>query len=1200
MLSAFSHHLLFVGVNNGISPELRLRAAESDAQHISDAFADLGYANATDDPMRMCATITGASATTAVITARLNAIRDIRKCDLLFVYWAGHLNPQDDRGFLVTGETSAFDHHDEQIALEQVVRAMLAADDVRYRVLMLDVCYGGRAISELAQRIVNDAGGDRIIDIVAASDAHSPAWQREHGPLAEVFLPELAGVVPDGEGKTSFSMLLGRVASAQAALGVTRVVLGAGDIIIPVRRKPQRGGHMDMGADPLEQSMGYAVQAFRDYLNRKVSGNVELIYFLSYDVWDGCLVYDGLVQGSIEQQLLEYVRRQFLDRDRLRSKYEELRARGDGASTGTPATLDGGVLGAAGECFRDALAATSQGPATDPVQHLRYLGNLRNYSSEYATYDHLLGLGSCLYIPVVGKFIPVPPSGSSAQDRVPLGGVLMAVNRSSYGLEPAQPDANAVWKRARESFQDVVGSAEARRADKDIGEGIARALAGSAAPGAGEGDNEVHHFLQCIGGVYAQRARRRSRLRRVIHPQFVKGAARALELTSVRKEREEMIRGLVQKIRDDRAQDGHGAAAAWAQQIRDNGIANLVDVRRKDEVLLGWDYLIPLIWRDLKLVERRLGIERDNNINESEALELAAIAAQRELRLPVPIPPAVLATPPSWDDFVRSRAIAPDIHAMDDPRRDMAAGDTISYHFRQIARLIDDLRDGRSSAVDALLRAIRTLAPVGEYLEGIGELEAGLASGKRREYLHQLAHTVQVWLLGVWILEPRASSGAREADHVALKMQSFLRGRLEGERQAGPPQQSLLAYLNAWIAPGEAGKTGTLSVAGDHATLFWGLVTAMHDLTEPVQHFDDWSRQFFLRYFRDWAARKDRSSPILLDVLHHTRYPFYKNAITGLYPAHKRNWLESVFYIELTRWVSHAVSGSLLLVYELEKHMMPPGKDMRPRATSYSDEPWRRAISFLRFVPTHDESAELPEQFLLMPAYLAHAIALSHLGEIVEHWNETYPKDVSGDPKYLTDVTDTFKIDYASFPLTFLLGLAEVLLDAPSTVADPKLDRSVPQPARSGPASVFFVNGVLHGVEGAPITITISVWLDDLGEESLTYDRDDISELFARYDAAPVDIQPGQGLRLEDLRTAQSAPQTFRSTGDYTTLRNTHWQQKGGPLHIAAPAYDIVRMMQHLKSFQTRYTCGKRFSIRFQNVATLDQSDKPLMEIVLA
>jgi Leucine-rich repeat (LRR) protein len=57
------------------------------------------------------------------------------------------------------------------------------------------------------------------------------------------------------------------------------------------------------------------------------------------------LVYDGLIHGSIEQQLLEFVRHKFLDRDSLRSKYEEILA--------TPANLDT-KLGIAGQCLRDA------------------------------------------------------------------------------------------------------------------------------------------------------------------------------------------------------------------------------------------------------------------------------------------------------------------------------------------------------------------------------------------------------------------------------------------------------------------------------------------------------------------------------------------------------------------------------------------------------------------------------------------------------------------------------------------------------------------------------------------------------------------------------------------------------------------------------------------------------------------------------
>ena len=72
----------------------------------------------------------------------------------------------------------------------------------------------------------------------------------------------------------------------------------------------------------IEQALGYAIQAFRDYLNARVVDTVRLIYFLSCDVWDGCLVYDGLVRGSIEK-LINFIHKQFLDRDPP-GRYEKL------------------------------------------------------------------------------------------------------------------------------------------------------------------------------------------------------------------------------------------------------------------------------------------------------------------------------------------------------------------------------------------------------------------------------------------------------------------------------------------------------------------------------------------------------------------------------------------------------------------------------------------------------------------------------------------------------------------------------------------------------------------------------------------------------------------------------------------------------------------------------------------------------------
>src|SRR5262249_24832692 len=132
-------------------------------------------------------------------------------------------------------------------------------------------------------------------------------------------------------------------------------------------------------SDPLEQALGYAVQSFQKYLDRKVVEGVEFIYFLSYDVWDGCLVYDGLVRGSIEQRLIDYVRDRSLNNDRRRSRFE----RYQNLKESEPPFK----LGAAGRCFGEALEVQHEKP---PLSRVWYVGNLPAYASEHAPFDQLL------------------------------------------------------------------------------------------------------------------------------------------------------------------------------------------------------------------------------------------------------------------------------------------------------------------------------------------------------------------------------------------------------------------------------------------------------------------------------------------------------------------------------------------------------------------------------------------------------------------------------------------------------------------------------------------------------------------------------------------------------------------------------------------------------------------------------------------
>ena len=287
---------------------------------------------------------------------------------------------------------------------------------------------------------------------------------------------------------------------------------------LPVRSRPLPTS--ERTSDSLEQALGYAIQAFRDYLNARVVDPVELIYFLSYDVWDGCLVYDGLVRGSIEQRLINFIRKQFLDRDHLRSRYEKLAATGRSTD-----------LGAAGACFHAALS----NPA-DSLSAITYIGDLSAQASEYRQYDTLLGLRSCLYIPIVGDRLS--PVHDGPGHRQPLGGVLMAACRTPSRLVPRATQAHAKWREAT-AFRDGITTSSKNAAQQLL-----------------DFDREISHKLRqkrCIGEkVRPQRISRLSHkiesflcialvasipgalnsgrsFERAIHPSFLKSAAKALK-----------------------------------------------------------------------------------------------------------------------------------------------------------------------------------------------------------------------------------------------------------------------------------------------------------------------------------------------------------------------------------------------------------------------------------------------------------------------------------------------------------------------------------------------------------------------------------------------------------------------------------------------------------------------------------------------
>jgi hypothetical protein len=208
---------------------------------------------------------------------------------------------------------------------------------------------------------------------------------------------------------------------------------------------------------------------------------------------------------------------------------------------------------------------------------------------------------------------------------------------------------------------------------------------------------------------------------------------------------------------------------------------------------------------------------------------------------------------------------------------------------------------------------------------------------------------------------------------------------------------------------------------------------------------------------------------------------------------------------------------------------------------------------------------------------LGHAIALSHLVDIVQHWEKVYEPT---DRQYLADVTRRFVVRYDEFPLAYLLGLAEALLEVHAE--SDFLDLGDLDEADDRRVSRFFVSKIDVGERNEPTTITLTVWLDDLEEEiKATYAPDGIKGLLGTHKSSRTEPQKW---KIEDQHTYREL-RLQHSMQDNVRWHDTHWQhRKEDAVHVAAPAFDILLISLRLRRFQDRYRCDKRFRVRFDNV----------------
>ncbi|HEX5476204.1 MAG TPA: hypothetical protein VFX12_16210 [Vicinamibacterales bacterium] len=158
----FRYHLLSIGINreaNGAS----VRAAERDAFGVSWTFAQLGYWRA--DANRC---LTGPQAAPAAVEAHLAHCGTLPAVDLLLLYWSGHL-----------------------FGIDQIVDGLVAAPDVRRRILIVDTCHADDCLRQLDARIAALPEGHRPV-VLAACAANGRARENSlHGFFTAALLRQL-------------------------------------------------------------------------------------------------------------------------------------------------------------------------------------------------------------------------------------------------------------------------------------------------------------------------------------------------------------------------------------------------------------------------------------------------------------------------------------------------------------------------------------------------------------------------------------------------------------------------------------------------------------------------------------------------------------------------------------------------------------------------------------------------------------------------------------------------------------------------------------------------------------------------------------------------------------------------------------------------------------------------------------------------
>jgi hypothetical protein len=1133
---------LIIGVNHHFQEARKLKAAERDAQAIFSIFKNLGLIQSEN-----CQLLKGKEVSPDRVSKELDRIQNIDNKDLLFIYWAGHAEKIDGGVWLLTNESKNKENlRQEMIPLETLVGSFARFQGFKDYVLILDSCYSGTANDVYNKLKPEHLRTETRYEVLAACEKTEAAREDSgrYGWLTGILLDELKVILNKRDKSLNLSEIIDRANTRlqkekQQTAKYSVEGTGGGQIVLDISNRPT-DRVMTGNTDFLENAIGYATKVFCNYLNQQVVSGVELIYFLGFDVWDGCLVYDGLIHGSIEQQLLEFIRHKFLDRDRLRSKYEEILAT-------APETSINSELGIAGQCLKEARKAFESNLEqlinfaqndnnftennrqtslqeldirlkTPTLEGVRYIGDLNNYSSEYREFDCLLGLRSCLYIPVIEQFFDFDISTSSDEiirkqakkaeqelleikyERKPFGGVLIAANRKPNSLllnshinneneTNLQPD-NVITSKIQNYFYNESKSNNQR------------------------GYNDFRLYLKCINSVYKGKAEKKIGLRQGLHPSLVKKSVRSVK-ESISKSIDEqilfpnqlrtIIDNIARRIEETRLLYNE-SPVNFAQYIQNEGIGVFLpdreyldrfDIDRKRVRDITKVYILALLWRDLRIQREIYGdgnSEIENYLErsiESQLLpqELSGNPERPTLNKYITKPKPISRY--RQDYFINIDDIYPE------------SGQVSQEILNILNNLLDDLREVKKQPSELVYNHLKNIAPIKKYVNSVTRLEGIYSSSMSQTIFCDLSHAISIWLVGLWILE-------ESSDRAKVKSEIFTVIDTYFDSLPTP-------YKETFRIPELQDRQ---DLKEDFITLFWGIIAAIHDVAIPVQRFKDSCEKFFCQFFGEEASSqlKKNLQFSIIDVLDHPRFPIYKNAITSLYSIDpssqnttQRDWLECVFYRAVGKNIGHSTVGSLILVYELEPY------------SDYCSERsmWQMVKRYLQELS--DSQTRRQEYGLFIPAYLAHAVAFSDFPKLQKLWKEMQadwqPNHLQSNNhhRYFKQTAEQFKVSFEEYPLSYLLGLLETILEPTDNYnrLDEriiKLDDNESYEDIFDYHSHFYVEKIEINQEQnqSILCLSLRLWENNMQQEYKLINKRDVSHLYRDYQAILEDINNNQ------------------------------------------------------------------------------------------